>query len=51
MCCSLAVAASHWLLGPPNAQILGLSGVVFALIMLNGGFGCKAQGQFSAQWK
>ncbi len=44
VCCSLAVAASHWLLGPPNAQILGLSGVVFALIMLNGGFGCKAQG-------
>ena len=37
MCCSVAVAISHWLLGPANAQILGLSGVVFAMMMLNGG--------------
>ena len=41
MCCSVAVAISHWLLGPANAQILGLSGVVFAMMMLNGGLSRK----------
>ncbi|CAL1157278.1 unnamed protein product [Cladocopium goreaui] len=41
VCCSVAVAISHWLLGPSNAQILGLSGVVFAMMMLNGFSGCR----------
>eukprot|EP00439_Symbiodinium_sp_Y106_P056752 s2072_g7.t7 len=36
VCCSVAVAISHWTLGPSNAQIFGLSGNVFALITLNG---------------
>ncbi|CAE7940345.1 elmMI [Symbiodinium sp. KB8] len=36
ICCSVAVAISHWTLGPRNAQIFGLSGNVFALITLNG---------------
>eukprot|EP00931_Biecheleriopsis_adriatica_P105247 TRINITY_DN79809_c0_g1_i1.p1 TRINITY_DN79809_c0_g1~~TRINITY_DN79809_c0_g1_i1.p1 ORF type:complete len:247 (+),score=40.61 TRINITY_DN79809_c0_g1_i1:49-789(+) len=36
ICCSITVALCHWLLGPRDAQIFGLSGAVFALIMLNG---------------
>ncbi|CAE7211065.1 Rhbdl2 [Symbiodinium sp. CCMP2456] len=36
ICCSVAVAISHWTFGPRNAQIFGLSGNVFALITLNG---------------
>ncbi|CAK9060859.1 Metallophosphoesterase domain-containing protein 1 [Durusdinium trenchii] len=44
LCCSVAVAACHWLLGPANGHILGLSGVVFALMMLNGFAGSQRHG-------
>lgn len=35
ICASVAVALSHWISGPPNAAVEGLSGFVWALIMLN----------------
>ncbi|CAJ1391962.1 unnamed protein product [Effrenium voratum] len=40
LCCSVAIAACHWLLGPANSQVFGLSGCDFALVMLNGFAGC-----------
>lgn len=43
VCTSVAIAISHWILGPRNAQVFGLSGVVFALIMLNGLAGFERQ--------
>eukprot|EP00933_Yihiella_yeosuensis_P077995 TRINITY_DN8906_c2_g2_i2.p1 TRINITY_DN8906_c2_g2~~TRINITY_DN8906_c2_g2_i2.p1 ORF type:complete len:165 (+),score=13.75 TRINITY_DN8906_c2_g2_i2:246-740(+) len=43
VCTSIAVAFCHWFFGPRNAQVFGLSGCVFSMIMLNSIAGFRQQ--------